>query len=480
LERREIPKGVEALRSGFCFRFGTLEQAFTYLDVAGNGHGPSLLEMSGSLALLGFDAPSLCGCTDVELFLKLDVDRDGRIGLEDLLGTSTSPPMQPSRRGSKSNAFRNTHIVSRSGSIITEIAQDMDTWSNDEEAVLDPDGRDRWALLAKFIALSSWFHTPPQVQQRGRPAKKELTCGRTCRHQLATPLVRAPGRGDIGHGPARGTDRLSILKFQKVSSSVVPDGWRLATHKDVMACQSDVLLLMDDWDVCGLAGGWRFDGAAYGHNLKGPCGQVEFAMIIICLEEIHNSFSPPHPGHFSPGASTTECLPPQNSELASGQTGELAKQQALDALRLCWSPNEAEFEDTQRVLQLHFMARASIRQFGEPLLSRKDVDQFLGRLPPPGLEEAPFNRASSPPVHRSPSHAEVRKLYDQVLDMQVILSSLKGRALSKGLTFDSLRVVLQRLSLALDLHFRHLVDDAFEAHAESAGYDVEMRGQGAL
>jgi len=63
-------------------------------------------------------------------------------------------------------------------------------------------------------------------------------------------------------------------------------------------------------------------------------------------------------------------------------------------------------------------------------------------------------------------------MYDNVLKMQVALTSLKGRALSKGLTFESVGVLLRKMSLSLGLHFRHLVDDAFETHAERAGLEA--------
>lgn len=49
----------------------------------------------------------------------------------------------------------------------------------------------------------------------------------------------------------------------------------------------------------------------------------------------------------------------------------------------------------------------------------------------------------------------------------MVLTSLKGRALSKGLTFESLRAFLQKVALSLGLHFRHIVDDAAEAPEES-------------
>lgn len=577
LERQCEEQGLEALRTALQLRFGTLEQAFRFLDVADRGEGPSLLEMSGSLALLGLDVSSLCGQGECEVFNLLDVDRDGRIGLKDLLGTSVAPGQSGQARTLRKQATRRESLQ--------DMASEMKSWDNDLDAAQDPTGRVKWALLAKLIALSSWFDTPAQLRFRGRPDVQEagyvslslglnqldfprllanrallsavtltlkesiareggvlpsqvqlklpagsssvqarielptmllaqsfqekLDTSRTFLERLAatvqnlagiesvatglitvsslriskaqvthsstpqkvqsaSPVVGPPGGGAIGLGPPTGTADLHMLKFQKVQGATIPEGWYLATHEEVKACMSDILLLMDDWDICGLAGGWRFDGAGYGHNLKEPCGPADFSMIIVCRED----------DSIAHQATSEDLAAPRVAPEtpAAHVGGALEKQQALDALRQCWSPNEGDLENALQILQVQFLARATARQFGEPLMSRSDIAHLLGKLPPPGLGEAlTESGAIVSPLRQGPSNAEVGELYDAVLEMQLLMTSRQGRALSKGLTFESLHVLLQKVACSMGLHFRHIVDDAVETPAESLRKQVSSQ-----
>merc|ERR1711957_241840 len=119
---------------------------------------------------------------------------------------------------------------------------------------------------------------------------------------------------------------------------------------------------------------------------------------------------------------------------------------------------------------------ATARQFGEPLMSRSDIAHFLCKLPPPGVGEAfAENGTDVSPLRRGPSNVEVGELYNSVLEMQAVLTSLQGRASSKGLTFESLRALLQKVARSMGLHFRHIVDDAVEAPAESLRKQVSSQ-----
>jgi hypothetical protein len=484
-----------------------------------------------------------------------------------------------------SSYARNNHQCRASikSSHLQNVARDFASWENDTRKIEDPEGRERWALIAKFVALSSWFDVPKVSRHRGRPdvqesgsvslalslenidrtrlsASKPLitsitmilkesisreagggilpgqvhlkfsvstlmvqatialsskhlaaslrsrfessqvllrnvatsvqnipgidavasgliaarglkisSTGASCRGsapnlQSVTPVVSPPGKGAIGYGSPIGMSDLHLLRFQKIHGSAVPEEWRLATHSEVRSHMSEVLLLMSDWDIVGLASGWRFDGAGYGHNLKEPYGAVEFSMILVCRNEVGQAplesmaSNPKAPNNSANiNAETLGSRTPVTSSPSGGsEMGALEKQQALDVFRRCWSPNEGDLENARRILRLQFMQHASVRQFGEPLLSRSDISRLLGRWPPPGLTES----------HSALSLLELGEIYDEVLEMQVVSTSFEGRALSKGLTFASLRIFLQKIALALGLHFRHIVDDAVDANAE--------------
>merc|ERR1711907_59239 len=161
-------------------------------------------------------------------------------------------------------------------------------------------------------------------------------------------------------------------------------------------------------DICGLAGGWRFDGAGYGHNLKEPCGPADFSMIIVCCQEQHSPRK-------EPGLGSVPADGVQGSNRGA-QGGAMEKQQALDALRRCWSPNESDLETASQILQAQFMKCASVRQFGEPLMKRSDIAHLLGKRPPPGLREATAaNSTTASAARKGPTNMEVGELYDNVL-----------------------------------------------------------------
>lgn len=160
LEKQSVPQGIAALRAALKWRCGTLERAFLCLDVSDRQGlssmsamskalmgtrataGLSFLEFTGALALLGLDAPSLCGFTEPAAFEAMDTDRDGRLSLADLLGTSVpSIPLS----GQQKRSERNSDADGIEG------------------------GVDRWVLAVKFAALSSWFATPVRLRRHSRP-----------------------------------------------------------------------------------------------------------------------------------------------------------------------------------------------------------------------------------------------------------------------------------------------------------------------
>lgn len=159
LESEGLPQGLEALCVALRWRCGSLENAFVYLDVGGRGgHGAglSVSELAGGLALLGLDAPALCGFSEAEAHQRLDANHDGYVCLPDLLkgglGAGEPPPAA-------------TATDSRNGA-----------WGEATE---------RWVALAKFVALSAWFQTPQPLRSRKRPGVME--------GPALTPLSPPPG-----------------------------------------------------------------------------------------------------------------------------------------------------------------------------------------------------------------------------------------------------------------------------------------------
>lgn len=390
LEQYRVPQGLEALQLALCFRCGSVKDSFKYLDVGDTGSGPTLAELAGSLALLGLDVPSLCGFDSREAHKRLDLDCDGRVSLQDLLGE---------------------HTIQQSSKPVDGLK--ADSWSTERDAA-DPadDGSQaavRFAIMAKFVALSAWFRTPNHVRRRGRAHADSTDGGEE--PLLPPPDIMNPPWGAVAVNMLEG--EFSTWVFQKLDvGSEIPEGWHLATHQEVASHKSDVDFLLGEWDICGLAGGWRIDGRGYGSNLKEPHGSVEFGACVICKQEQHSLREAPR---FS--APTTPTA-------GSGDSGPLARQQALDALRLCWSPNEGDLEAVSLLLKAEFEKNATSRQFGEQLLSRSDLFRLLGELPRistvAGNDLQPFGLV------------EVGEIYDSVLESQVSLTSLEGRILSKG------------------------------------------------
>eukprot|EP00747_Dinoflagellata_sp_TGD_P166455 gnl/TRDRNA2_/TRDRNA2_189260_c0_seq1.p1 gnl/TRDRNA2_/TRDRNA2_189260_c0~~gnl/TRDRNA2_/TRDRNA2_189260_c0_seq1.p1 ORF type:complete len:606 (+),score=99.49 gnl/TRDRNA2_/TRDRNA2_189260_c0_seq1:77-1894(+) len=325
LETGSVPQGLEALRKGMNMRYNGIERAFKHLDVRNDGcaNGLSLLELVGALAILGFDVPGLCGFGERELHRLLDADKDGRVRLDDFMREA------PSGSG--------------------------DGGGGPESSV-----KDKWVLLAKFIALSAWFYTPLALRKRERPG---------------------------------------------------PDGARPPTGGGTISQEDPA---------------------------DGSVGVAAFAARQTAV-----------------GRGARDGL---------GDTGTLAKQQALDPIRKYWAPCEDDLEEVQAQVQAIFCEHATVRQFGEQLLSRSDVFRLFEDVPVAAL----CDEAAAAKVNRT----EVGRIYDEALELQAGLTLLEGRSLTKGLTFASLRTVLHEVGLLMGLHFRHLVDDAVEASRDGYG----MRG----
>lgn len=131
LQQESMHQGLRALRAALQWRCGGVERAFRCLDVNGHGDRITLLEFAAGLCLLGLDAPALCGASEVEVFRMLDSDGDGRLHVLDLV------------RGEAAGR----RLIS----------------SSDEET----EAAERWVLVAKFVALSSWYQTPQAIRRRG-------------------------------------------------------------------------------------------------------------------------------------------------------------------------------------------------------------------------------------------------------------------------------------------------------------------------
>lgn len=338
LEQEVVPQGLEALRAALRWRCSSIERAFACLDVgARNGRGGlTLFEMVAGLALLGLDTPALCGIDEVEAFHKLDADGDGRLGLLDLL----------------------------SGVARTKLEDDGDEAAGPDHGNSSSDAKEagkyhssntacagRWALAAKFVALTAWFQTPVAVRRRQRTGSSAAQ---------ATMLSRAQPTG-LGAAPAA----ISVV-------AAVADG---------------------------------------------VTGRV-------------------------------------------GERAALARQQANDPVRSVWAPSESDMLKTRQALQAEFNKHATTQQFNERLLSKSDLYRLLGEFPPSGIGEDPAAARLT--------RTELSAIVDEVISMQAEHSQQqKSCALSKGLTFESLQLVLFKASLVMDLNLRHLVDDAIEAQVQA-------------
>jgi len=150
--------------------------------------------------------------------------------------------------------------------------------------------------------------------------------------------------------------------------------------------------------------------------------------------------------------------------LADGATGrarhgDLARQEASDPVRQCWAPSERDFEDIEGKMKAEFARYASLQQLGEQIINKSDFYGLLGDIPPIGVGEDPEAEQLT--------RAQLSRIFDEVLALQANSASQNGIQFSKGLTFESFRLALLKISLLMGLHFRHLVDDGIDAQVRT-------------
>merc|ERR1711933_465388 len=98
-----------------------------------------------------------------------------------------------------------------------------------------------------------------------------------------------------------------------------------------------------------------------------------------------------------------------------------------------------------------FRRHCATQQLGENLLKKDDFYRLLGDIPPAGVGDDPAAQKLTRTI--------LSDLFDEVLRKQ---ADGPHGPLTKGLTFESFSLLLLKMSLAMDLHYRHLVEDAIE------------------
>eukprot|EP00928_Gymnodinium_smaydae_P031482 TRINITY_DN23091_c0_g1_i1.p1 TRINITY_DN23091_c0_g1~~TRINITY_DN23091_c0_g1_i1.p1 ORF type:complete len:601 (+),score=121.89 TRINITY_DN23091_c0_g1_i1:28-1803(+) len=406
LQAEAVAQGVDCLRRALVLQCGSLAEAFARLDVGGRGadSGPSLLELAGGLALLGLDVKALCGFGEREALSRLDADRDRRLGLFDLLGTP-QVGVYVSKRRDDQTAF--------------------------ESSVLDPDAalRERWVLVAKFVAISSWFDVPPHLRQRARGAGA-LGSPYADLSMDGEPLTpRPPSAAGLAEAAA---DRAELsLRQATAAVRVAAEGLvrkRSLTDGPCSTSEANVATVVAP-PVSGRAANEVSAAAAVGETSPEPSTPA------------------------APGLSCSAACIVRGAG-ASGATAVVGnvRQQVLDEVRRHWAPSEADLQAVTRSLESEFLAYAS--PLGVPLLSRPDFCRLFG-------EPAREARQDHPGLPRL-TRPEAARIYDDALEVQIRNGAQDGRPLTKGLTFETLRLALRLAALRIGLHFRHLVDDAIE------------------
>jgi len=271
-------------------------------------------------------------------------------------------------------------------------------------------------------------------------------CG--CREQLALQQLDVDGDGRIS--------RSDMVLSKSQSACQLDDGNRNGSISALVVADSEYSLAVGKFIALSA---WfctppplRRRGRigrplrAHGKSQKQGHGQKEEA------EEETDAATPPSPLPSRRG--TAPCSPSQRV----GESSALAKQQALDALRLHWAPQEDDYEAVNLWVLSLFSEQATNRQHDEKLLSRADVLELLDDSPLACLCNETMSGGRI-------ARAMVCAIYDEVLAFQADRrsSTLRQTCLTKGLTFESFRMVLLKVALAVGLHFRHLVDDAIDA-----------------
>jgi len=529
LETEGIKQGAEAFRAALSWKCGSLKKAFACLDFHGQGWGPSLMEFTGGIALLGLNTPALSGCDERVFFKRLDKDGDGLIGLSDMESGGAPLPeeepqikdvlvdeapkvadpavpslekmsdadpdaavaalvrgvvLSPPRPGT---LFRNNLPAAAMVAVAAETGEklkisdfstcsvaDSDkaardaiaagTSSSDICAVLQAsltsgvsikrpmnshpstqaDGSeseraarrrarkanlrppvDKWVLIAKFVANSAWWNTPATLRWRGRTAPPKRD-----------PLI---GGSFVEKGVPQRLNSVPPLAI--ASSNIETESWAPspdAVNRQVLASTAEEL----DTTSKQLS---RADESLANMNNRSPnAGRITGAAVTAVREAALVSLACGTVG------------------AGGGDSGALARQQVLDEFRRSMSPDESDLDEARALLKEEFPEWSTVTQYGENLVSRKDVCRVLGDLFP---RDAPHHGSDE---GMSVACDRVGRIYDEVLELQVSLASFEGRALSRGLTFDSFRIVLYKVAIVIGLDFRYIVVDAVESLEEIA------------
>lgn len=165
--------------------------------------------------------------------------------------------------------------------------------------------------------------------------------------------------------------------------------------------------------------------------------------------------SPGKPGGGAGGAMTVVTALAGGAIGRSGERVAIAQQQACDPVMRAWVPSECDLELIESTLNTNFKAHCTSQQLGEKLLNKSDFYRFLGDIPPVGVGDDP--------AAQQLTRTTLNELFEEVAALQ---TQGPQSSWTKGLTFESFRLLLLKLCLAMELHFRHLVEDAVEAQCQ--------------
>eukprot|EP00929_Paragymnodinium_shiwhaense_P113064 TRINITY_DN8132_c0_g1_i1.p1 TRINITY_DN8132_c0_g1~~TRINITY_DN8132_c0_g1_i1.p1 ORF type:complete len:714 (+),score=134.05 TRINITY_DN8132_c0_g1_i1:47-2143(+) len=288
-----------------------------------------------------------------------------------------------------------------------------------------------WVLFAKFVALSAWFDTPAHLRRRVR------------------------------YGP--GDEYVSDFEDDpKAAEDAAVSAARNAESAAARAEQS----LREATDVAESLATRMAERRGEPPSKEPPSPTVA---------ESAELRSIPVLGGLSGGLAVSA-----HAAAMGGGTRTMrpnARDLQTDPIRMRWAPNEFDLYVARQGIEQRFMDHASIERNGVRLLTRPDFFRFLGFMPPPA-------RCGPVYVHRKMTRIngpEAGRIFDEALAMQVGLTGLTGRLLSKGLTFQFLRVALMQVALSIGLHFCHMVDDAMDAAVQAVVEQLaEKQGPGSI
>jgi len=277
---------------------------------------------------------------------------------------------------------------------------------------------DRWVLFARCVAFSAWFDTPRHLRRRERQKstsqeQDESICAQELAASAAFRTRNAAYRAEVAADSAISLGRHGVNAVEAKAAELA------ATR----ACPSSDLQA-----ACSSNGASPVDVTTAASNNRDQCRVTGAAAMMAAV--------------VAAGGGTTSRR-------------YNALQARLDELRRCWEPNQSDAEASLEELRHEFELHAGANFRGEALLTRPGFFQFLGgEFPPP-------QTADHLSLQRL-TYKQAGRVYDDVLALQVGRSPAEGTALSKGLTFASFIAALHGIALVVGLHFRHLVDDAFD------------------